>query len=198
LAVPLLIEWFMQHRRQGESTNRRNAIGLVAVVAAPLAFGAFLAVIAWRYGTPLAFFRAQDALGYGTLRHPIGLLTVADWKAIIDNTAPAIRGYSPTHSAFKTVLITAVVDASALLVAGLAGVWLLLRARWVDGIFVLFGTIAAFAIWGLPDSPRHLLALVPIYLVLARWANRPLVGYIAALVGLETLALAYFLYLNVL
>ena len=41
--------------------------------AAPLAFLVFLAFLWWQFGTPLAFFRAQNELGYGTVRHPIGL-----------------------------------------------------------------------------------------------------------------------------
>lgn len=198
LAIPLLVIWLAQRRQQPASAPRRDLAALAATIAAPLAFLAFLAALWWQFGTPLTFFRAQHDLGFGTLRHPVGLGTIADWRAILNNAAPAVRGYNPEQSAFKTALIPAIIDATSLLVAGLAGVWLLLRARWADGLFVLLGTLAAFAIWGLPNSPQHLLALVPLYLALARWTNRPLIGYLAAFLSLEVLALTYYLYLNIL
>jgi hypothetical protein len=185
-------------RSRANTAQRQDLAAVLAVAAAPLAFLLFLATLWWHFGTPLTFFRAQHDLGFGTLHHPIGLGTIADWRAILDNAAPVVRGYNPERSAFKTSLIPAIVDAGTLLVGGLAGLWLLLRARRADGLFVLLGTLAAFAIWGLPNSARHLLALVPLYLALAVWTRRPLVGYLAAFLGLEVLALTYYLYLNIL
>jgi hypothetical protein len=198
IVVPLLVAWLVQRRQRADTAQRQELPAILAIAAAPLAFLIFLAFLWWQLGTPLAFFRAQHDLGFGTVHHPIGLGTVADWRAILDNAAPAVRGYNPERSAFKTSLIPAIVDAGTLLIGGLAGVWLLLRARWADGLFVLLGVIASFAIWGLPNSPQHLLALVPLYLALAVWTSRPLVGYLAAFLSLEVLALAYYLYLNIL
>jgi hypothetical protein len=198
IAVPLLVAWLVQRRQRANTAQRQDLAAVLAVAAAPLAFLLFLATLWWHFGTPLTFFRAQHDLGFGTLHHPIGLGTIADWRAILDNAAPVVRGYNPERSAFKTSLIPAIVDAGTLLVGGLAGLWLLLRARRADGLFVLLGTLAAFAIWGLPNSARHLLALVPLYLALAVWTRRPLVGYLAAFLGLEVLALTYYLYLNIL
>lgn len=198
LVIPLLVSWLVQRRQRTASAPRRDLAALAAIVAAPIAFLTFLAVLWWQFGTPLTYFRAQHDLGFGTIRHPVGLGTIADWRAILTNDAPAVRGYNPDQAAFKTALIPAVVDAGCLLVAGLAGVWLLLRARWADGLFVLLGTLAIFAIWGLPNSPQHLLALVPLYLALAAWTSRTLIGYLAAFLSLEVLALTYYLYLNIL
>jgi hypothetical protein len=198
IVIPLLAIWLVQRRQGAGGPLRQDLAAIGAVAAAPLAFLVFLAFLWWQFGTPLAFFRAQEELGYGTVLHPIGLGTIADWRAILDNSAPAVRGYNPERFAFNTALVPAIVDAGSLLIAGLAGMWLLLRARWADGLFVLLGTLASFAIWGLPNSPQHLLMLVPLYLALAAWTSRPLIGYLAAFFGLEVLALSYYLYLNIL
>jgi hypothetical protein len=198
LAVPLLAIWLAPRWRRLVPLRRPDLAPLAAIAAAPLAFLLFLALLWWQVGTPRSFFRAQHDLGYGTLRHPVGLATLADWRAIVDNAAPVVRGYNPERSPFKTALIPALVDAAALLVGVLAGLWLLLRSQVAGGLFVLLGVLASFAIWGLPNSPHHLLALVPLYLALAAWTARPLVGYLAAFLGLELLALTYYLYLNVL
>ncbi len=195
---PLLITWLLHRPWRDASPRRVRMSGLIAVAAAPLAFAGFLAFLWWQLGSPLAFFRAQELLGSGSLHHPLGLITLADWKAITSGTAPLVRGYPTDPFFYRATFIPAIVDAGPLLAGASAGFWLVWRRRWSEGAFVLAGTILVFAIWGLPNSAHHLLPFVPIYVALSGWTARPAAGYLVALLGLELLALSYWLYLNLL
>lgn len=195
---PLLITWLQHCPRRGAGTRRVHLSGLIAVAAAPLAFAGFLAFLWWQLGSPFAFFRAQGLLGAGSLCHPLGLITLADWKAIAAGTAPLVRGYPTDPFFYRATFIPAIVDAGPLLIGAAAGFWLAWRRRWSEGVFVLVGTATVCAIWGLPDSAHHLLPFVPIYVALSGWTARPTAGYLVALLGLELLALSSWLYLNLL
>lgn len=196
VVVPLAIEWLTQRERDAAAPTRRRLAGLLALAAAPLGFLGFLAFLGWQVGSPLAYFRAQAALGPGSLRHPLGLRTLLDLPAVLANTAPAIRGYPAAALPFQTVRISALIDAGVLLLAASAGVWLTLRVRRSYGLFVLAGVAVVALIDGLPGSARHLLFLAPLYLALGTWTRRPLAGYLAAMLGLALVALTLFLFVN--
>jgi len=196
LVVPLLAEWLTQRHTRVGVTPWQRLLGPLAVVAAPLGFCGFLAWLGWRVGSPLAFFRAQEALSAGNLRGALGLRTLLDLPAILADAAPAIRGYPASASAFPTTLIPALIDAAILGLVALAGLWLTFRSRRSYGLFVLGGALAVALLAGLPGSARHLLALAPLYLALAAWTRRPVTGYLFAMLGLALLALTLFLYVN--
>jgi hypothetical protein len=87
------------------------------------------------------------------------------------------------------------IDSGLIALAVLCGIWLLREGRRSYGCFVLAGVAASVLIGGLPGSAANLLPLVPIYFAIARWLRRPVVGYLALILGLDLLAL--YLYLSV-
>lgn len=194
LALPLLIEWLGRDHRDTD-TPRRRLGGALAITAPPLGFLTFLVVLTLQRGAPLAYFRAQEALAPGSLFGALGLRTLRDLPAILRNDTPLVRGFSLVQLPFPTPLIPALIDATALLIAALAGV-VLLRSRRSYGFFVLAGVAAIALLDGLPGSPRHLLGLAPLYLALGDGARHPVLGYLAATLGLALVALTLLLYVN--
>ncbi|HEU5327127.1 MAG TPA: hypothetical protein VFU78_03485, partial [Thermomicrobiales bacterium] len=89
-----------------------------------------------------------------------------------------------------------VIDFGTLACSVAAGLWLWRRVRRSYGAFVLAGVAAAVFFGGLPGIARHLLALAPLYLALARWTRRPVAAYLAALLGLMLSALTMYLFVN--
>jgi len=190
--VPLLIEWGGQARRAGGWRDRLRALAPLA--AAPFAFLAFLAFLGGRVGVPDAFFRAQDVLGGGSLLRPAGLATFG--SSVLREVGPTVPHYPPTIIFFPAPLIPALIDIASLVVYTLLGLWLLLRVRTSYGLFVLTGVAASFLLGGLPGTGRHLLALAPAPLALAALTRHPVVGYLAALLGIAGLSLTVFSYVN--
>lgn len=193
IVVPLLIEWHTQRPARAAYPPRQRLVGLLALVAAPLGFLGFLALLDWQIGSPRAYFDAQTALGPGSLHDPLGLNTLRDLPAVLARTAPAVRGYPVGILPFQ---VPATIDSAALLVAALAGLWLTLHVRRSYGLFVLVGVVAIALVNGLPGSTRHLLFLAPLYLALGTWSRRPVGGYLAAMLGLALVALTLFLMVN--
>jgi hypothetical protein len=191
--VPLLVEWLED--RPWRLPPGVAASGLAAVLSAPIAFLAFLGLLQVQIGSPLAYFQAQAEIAPGALLHPLGLETMLDWRAIAAETAPLVRGYPVEDLPFSTALIPALIDSGLIALAALCGIWLLREGRRSYGCFVLAGVAATVLIGGLPGSAANLLPFVPIYFVLARWCGRPVVGYLALILGLDLLAL--YLYLSV-
>lgn len=194
LIIPLLFEWYDRPRRAVGGSRQRLA-GFFAVIAAPLGFMTFLTLLAIQTGSPLTYFRAQAALGPGSLLGALGLRTLLDMPAILTDAAPAIRGYTVEALPFPTALIPAIIDLSVLITATCVGLWLL-RGRRSYGLFVLAGVLAVALLYGLPDSSRHLLGLAPIYLTLGRWTRYPIGGYLSATLGIALIALTIFLQVN--
>ena len=193
LVGPLLVEWLED--RPWRRTAREFLGGLGAVLSAPLAFVAFLALLQVHIGSPRAYFSAQTEVAPGALLRPLGLQTLIDWRAILDNAAPLVRGYPTAEVPFPSVLIPAIIDSGVIALAALCGIWLLREGRRSYGLYVLAGAAATFLIGGLPGSAANLLPFAPIYLVLARWCARPVFGYLGLILGIDLLAL--FIYLTV-
>lgn len=191
--VPLLLEWAGQARRGGTS-GRERLRTLAPLALAPLAFLGFLAYLGGRVGVPDAFFQAQGALGGGSLLRPAGLATFG--SSVLREVGPIAPHYPPTIVFFPAPLIPAAIDIASLIVYTILGLWLLLRVRTSYGLFVLTGVAASFLIGGLPGTGRHLLALAPAYLALASLTRHPVVGYLAALLGIAGLSLTVFSYVN--
>jgi hypothetical protein len=191
--VPLLVEWLEDcpwRLRPGVALS-----GLGAVLAAPIAFLAFLGLLQVHIGSPLAYFRAQAEVAPGALLRPLGLETMLDWRAIAGDAAPLVRGYPVEDIPFSTALIPAMINSGLIALAALCGIWLLREGRRSYGCFVLAGVVATALISGLPGSAANLLPFVPIYFALARWLRRPVVGYLGLILGLDLVAL--YLYLSV-
>jgi hypothetical protein len=191
--IPLLVEWLEDRpwrQRLGVALS-----GLCAALAAPLAFLAFLGLLEVHTGSPWSYFRAQAAIAPGSLLHPLGLQTLLDWRGVVTNSTPLLRGYPLDQLPFPSQHLPAAIDGSVLLVAGLCGLWLLREGRRSYACFVLAGVAATALVGGLPGSAASLFPLVPIYFVLARWLARPVVGYLFLIVGLDLVAL--YLYLSV-
>ncbi len=167
---------------------------LLPLALAPLPFLLFVAWLGWRTGEPGAYFLAQDALGAGSLLHPRGPVTMASALGRLRGEGAFTPGYPP-GVAFPVALIPAALDAGALLLGGLLGLWLLRRARPSYGLFVLTGVTASFLVLGLPGSSRRLLALSLLFLALSLVGRWP-VGYVAALLGVTLQALTMYLYVN--
>jgi hypothetical protein len=191
--IPLLVEWLED--RPWRLPPGAALSGLCAALSAPIAFLAFLGLLEVHIGTPSAYFRAQAEIAPGALLHPLGLETLLDWRGIIANATPWLRGYPVGKVPFPNLYIPSAIDGSLILLAGLCGLWLLREGRRSYGFFVLAGVAATALIGGLPGSAANLLPFVPIYFVLARWLARPVVGYLFLIVGIDLLAL--YLYLSV-
>lgn len=192
--IPLLIEWLEDRPwqlRPGVALS-----GLCAVLSAPTAFLAFLGLLEVHIGTPFAYFRAQAEVAPGALLHPLGLETLLDWRGIISNATPWLRGYPVGKVPFPNLYIPSAIDGGIILLAGLCGLWLLRNGRRSYALFVLAGVAATALIGGLPGSAANLLPFVPIYFVLARWLSRPVVGYLFLIVGIDLLALYLYLAVN--
>jgi hypothetical protein len=191
--VPLLVEWLED--RPWRLHPGVALSGLVAVLSAPIAFLAFLGLLQIHIGSPLAYFQAQADVSPGALLRPLGLETMLDWRAIAADAAPLVRGYPAEDVPFSTALIPAMINSGLIALAALCGIWLLREGRRSYGCFVLAGVAATALIGGLPGSAANLLPFVPIYFALAHWLRRPVVGYLALILGLDLLAL--YLYLSV-
>ena len=192
--IPLLIEWL--DTRPWRLSPNEAAGGLAAVLAAPMAFVAFLGLLRFHIGTPWAYFRAQVEAAPGALLQPLGLQTLLDWHAIASNNAPLVRGYPIEQVPFPTALIPAMIDSGIIAFAALCGIWLLRDGQRSYGWFVLAGVAATVLIGGLPGSATHLLPFVPIYFVCARWLARPVVGYLALILAIDLIALYLYLAVN--
>jgi hypothetical protein len=192
--LPLIVEYVAQRARCRGATARGRVAPPLALALVPLPFLAFLGFLAWRTGSFAAHFLARDAFGRGSLLRPAGLAT--SWGDATGAVGPAAPAYPPAIAFFPDPLIPALLDGGLLLLFAGLGVWLLLRVRPSYGLFVLAGVAGAFAIGGLPGSNRHLLLLAPAYLALALLGRRPVVGYVAAMLGLMLLALTTFVYVN--
>ena len=193
--LPLAIEWWQQRPRDGRSTHERLR-AILPLLLVPLPFLAFLGYLGWRTGTPFAFFAAQRTLGQGALIHPLALATLAHWREILARSTPLIRGYPAGGIAPGLLRVHEVIDFGTLACSVAAGLWLWRRVRRSYGAFVLAGVAAAVFFGGLPGIARHLLALAPLYLALARWTRRPVAAYLAALLGLMLSALTMYLFVN--
>jgi hypothetical protein len=191
--IPLLIEWLED--RPWRFHPGVAVSGLVAVLSAPVAFLAFLGLLEIHVGSPWVYFRAQAEIAPGALLRPLGLETLLDWRGVIDNTTPLLRGYPLDQLPFPTPHIPAAINGATIALAGLCGLWLLREGRRSYGLFVIAGVLATALIGGLPGSAANLLPFVPIYFVIARWLSRPVVGYLALIVGIDLVAL--YLYLSV-
>ena len=194
ILIPLFIEWLDSRPwrlRPGEAAG-----GLAAVLAAPVAFVAFLGLLRFHIGTPWAYFWAQAEAVPGALLEPLGLQTLLDWRAIAANEAPLVRGYPIEQVPFPTALIPAMIDSGIIAFAALCGIWLVRDGQRAYGYFVLAGVVATLLIGGLPGSATNLLPFVPIYLVCARWLARPVVGYLALILAIDLIALYLYLAVN--
>ena len=192
--IPLLIEWL--ETRPWRMRPNEAAGGFAAVLAAPVAFVAFLGLLRFHIGTPWAYFRAQVEAAPGALLQPLGLQTLLDWRAIAANNAPLVRGYPIEQVPFPTALIPAMIDSSIVAFAALCGIWLLRDGQRSYGWFVLAGVAATVLIGGLPGSATNLLPFVPIYFVCARWLARPVIGYLALILAIDLIALYLYLAVN--
>lgn len=192
--IPLLVEWLEDRPWR---LNRVTALsGLVAVLAAPVAFLAFLGLLQVHIGSPLAYFQAQADVSPGALLRPLGLETLFDWRAIAADTAPLVRGYPVGDVPFPTALIPAMIDSGIIALAALCAIWLLREGRRSYGFFVLAGVIVTILVGGLPGSSANLLPFVPIFLVLGHWLRRPVAGYLALILAFNLLALHLYLSVN--
>lgn len=192
--VPVAAEWLATRPWRRHPAEALGGLG--AVIAAPAAFVAFLALLRVHVGTPWAYFSAQAAVAPGALTRPLGLQTILDWRAIAANAAPLVRGYPVAEVPFPTALIPAMIDSGVIAVAALCGIWLLREGRRADGLFVLAGVAAVALVGGLPGAAANLIPFAPLYLALGRWLARPVAAYLALFLALNLIALYLFLAVN--
>lgn len=192
LVVPLGVLW-LQQRTRTERVQWWRRVG--TVLAAPLGFALFLAVVTVQTGSPRSYLAGQKALGFESWRAAHGLHTLLDLPAVLTNQSPAIRGYAVASLAYPTAFFPALIDGTLLLVAALAGVWLWRRQR-AESCFLLAAVVVIGLFYGLPGAGRHLLGLAPLYVVLGRTVRWPVVSYLLALLGVILLGLTIFQQVN--
>lgn len=176
LAPVLLLEWWMQRRR---NEGRPPVWGLVAPLAVAAGCGSYMLYLGRRFGDPLAFVHASAAWG----RQPSapgrlleGLRIAPDggwWAALWQGALPLVN----------------LLDLGFLLLFFCLGLLLLWRRYWPEACFVLGGVVLAAGSGLLLSQARYMWVLFPAFLPLAEAARRPWLDRLVTTVSLTLLVL---------
>jgi hypothetical protein len=71
------------------------------------------------------------------------------------------------------VLLDRIVDLAAIVAFLGCGIILLAKREWAEGVFVLAGSLLPLSSGLLLSQRRYVWVLFPVYVLLARWADRP-------------------------
>ncbi|MCB8943810.1 MAG: hypothetical protein H6658_08645 [Ardenticatenaceae bacterium] len=187
VAPMLLLEWWMQWRAaKDEGGKRPSLLALLAPLATPLGTGAFMFYLWRKFGNPLAFMDASSAWGR-VPQNP--LVTIGELFH-----APA-GGWWPALMAGQ-IHLDNWIDFSFVLVFLILGLVLLYERRWSEGVFVLLGVIIPFSSGLLMSQRRYMWVLFPVFILLARWGERPWVDKLVTAVSLVGLAIFTALFAN--
>jgi hypothetical protein len=185
VAPMLLLEWWMQWRAKADG-ERPSPLALLAPAVTPLGTGAFMFYLWQKFGNPLAFMDASAAWG----RVPQSPLT-----------ALAELFQTPAEGWWRALMAGHIhidnwLDFSFIAVFFILGVVLLYERRWSEGTFVMLGVVVSFSSGLLMSQRRYMWVLFPVFILLARWGERPWVDKLITTASLIGLAIFTALYAN--
>jgi hypothetical protein len=185
VAPMLLLEWWLQWRAAKDG-KRPSLLALLAPLVTPLGTGAFMIYLWRKFGNPLAFMEASSVWGrvpqspFVTMAELFQTPAEGWWRALMAG-----------HIHLDNWL-----DFSFVLVFLILGLVLLYERRWSEGIFVMLGVILPFSSGLLMSQRRYMWVLFPVFILLARWGDRPWVDKLITIVSLIGLAIFTALFAN--
>jgi hypothetical protein len=185
VAPMLLLEWWLQWRAAKDG-QRPSPLALLAPILTPLGTGAFMFYLWRKFGNPLAFLDASSVWG----RVPQSpLITLAE---LFQTPAEGWwRAFMAGHIHLNNWL-----DFGFVVVFLILGLVLLYERHWSEGIFVTLGVIISFSSGLLMSQRRYMWVLFPVFILLARWGDRPWIDRLITTVSLIGLAIFSALFAN--
>lgn len=158
IIIPLLIlEWVCQ-AQQGKHPPRW---GLLAVMAAPLGLLGYMAYLQQQFGDSLAFLHASAAWDR-VPRSP--------WQTVAALWQMPAQGWTNAILAGQIHLDNWLDFSFVLAFLGLALI-LLIKKRWLEGVYTLLGTVIPFSSGLLMSQRRYVWVLFPAFILLAQWGR---------------------------
>lgn len=179
VAPMLLVEWWMQYRRRPVA-QRPPLAALLAPALVPLGTGAYLFYLQRTFDEPLAFAKAS-AVWDRTPRSPLVVIGELVQRPAEGWSAALLAGHLPLDNWLDLLTVLAFV---------VLGCVLLGQRRWSEAVFVLLGALIPFGSGLLMSQRRYMWVLFPVFIVLARWGERPWVD--RAITALSLLGLGLF------
>ncbi|HKZ84722.1 MAG TPA: mannosyltransferase family protein [Anaerolineae bacterium] len=185
-AALLAVEWWTQRRRSGATTAPPPLSGLAAPVAVLIGTAIYLAYLQLAFGDALAFARASAAWAR---------LPRSPFETIGDLLQAPPDGWGAAILAGRLPLDNWIDLLASLTFLGLGGA-LLFQRRWSEGVFVVLGTLIPLSSGLLMSQRRYVWVLFPVFILLARWGERPWLDRAITALGLMGLGLFTVLFAN--
>ncbi len=180
IVIPMLLfEWLQREKRPSLSTL--PAIGLPLL--APFSYMIYL----WHsFGDPLAFITASSAWGRVAQLPSVTIANLLE-PPIQGWSSALLAGHIHVNDWFDLFMVALFLCLSFVL---------LYERRWSEGVFVWLGIMISFSSGLLMSQRRYMWVLFPIFILLARWGERPWVDRAVTTFSLLGLALFTALFAN--
>ncbi|MDH3403733.1 MAG: mannosyltransferase family protein [Acidobacteriota bacterium] len=160
VGVMLVVAWWEERRRRPDRVPRK---AVLAGLLAPGGLALFMTHLWLAFGNPLAF--ADAAAAWGRVPKP-PLVTMRE----VFVTPPG--GWLAALSA-GAIHLDNWIDFLAVMAFLVLGCFLLAERRWSEGLYVVLGVSLSFSSGLLMSQRRYVWVLFPVFIVLARWGERP-------------------------
>jgi hypothetical protein len=170
LAVPFLIEWFAQYRKD----LSRGIVSLVGGALIPLGLAIYMAYLWVLRADPLYFSHVQIHWN----RH-----FAPPWVSVInsiDKIVHSAQGQTVANQSLELAF-------TALMIAVLIGGWRRLRPSYIA--YMALSIVVPMSTSSLMSMPRFALVLFPMFAILGRWGERPWVNNVILAFSLPLLGL---------
>jgi Gpi18-like mannosyltransferase len=185
VAPMLLLEWWTQRRRRPPNA-RPSLAALLAPAAVPLGTVGYMVYLQLMFGDPLAFMHGAAAWAREP-RSPLALIAEMLWPPAEGWASAILAGRLPLNNW---------IDLLTTLFFVALGCVLLGQRRWSEGALVTLGALIPLSSGLLMSQRRYMWVLFPVFILLARWGERPWVDRAFMLFGLLGLGLAVALFAN--
>lgn len=185
LAPVLLVEWWMQRRRE-TGVRQPSWAALLAPAAVPLGTGLYMLYLQQTYGEWLAF--ARGAAAWDRIpRSPHTMIGELLQKPTEGWLAAIQAGHLPLDNWIDLVAVIGFIS---------LGLVLLYQQRYSEAVYVLLGTLLPLSSGLLMSQRRYAWVLFPAFILLARWGENCWVDRLITAVFLLGLALFVTLFAN--
>jgi Gpi18-like mannosyltransferase len=184
LAVPFVIEWWLQHRdalRERGVGLRHALLDLAPCLLIPLGLALFMAYLWVLRGDPLYFSHVQ----INWHRH-----LAPPWVSITHSFQVIGQVKNPATIANQALELSF----TFLMIGVLLGGWKQLRASFIA--YMALSILVPMSTSSLMSMPRFALVLFPMFAILARWGERPWVNNVILAFSLPLLGLFTVLFTN--
>jgi hypothetical protein len=178
VAPMLLVEWFVQWRTR-PIEERPPVWGALAGLLTPLGTVAYMAFLWYRFGDPIAFVHASEAWA----REPKPI-----WDVVGTLFITPANGWVQALLAGQ-LLVNDWLDLGTVVFFLAIGIYLLVKRRWSEAVFVLLGALIPLNSGLLMSQRRYMWVLFPVFIVLARWGEREWVDRLITTVSLMLLGI---------